>query len=116
MIINGCTEINTVKEFVDTLTDGKQTNELKDDIEVWIKNQYSNYSKGLLGVIICSNREVQEYTWSFGQRTIRRLSNFKKKYEKYYDIEEEGGDILLLSLRFGSAYDDEEDVLRELIN
>jgi len=118
MIIEGYSTFDSVEKFLHTLNnddvtiDGNLTDKLRKDIETWKENMYDNYSKGLLGAVICGEtREVNEYTWSFGQNTKRRLSKFKKSYVNNYDIEEEGGDILMLCLTFGNNYwlDDEEE-------
>ena len=138
MLIEGWTTIESVERFVNnrlecndeqevTINGAKKksyTTKLRDDVKKWIDEQYRYNTRGLLGIVIDkSTLTVDNYTWSFGQKTDRRLNTFKRDNINALDEEEvEDGTrnydskYILVCVKLGSAFepDDGKDVLKEL--
>ena len=128
MLIEGWTTIESVERFVNNRLESNgvksHTSKLRDDVKKWIDEQYRYHTRGLLGIVIDkSTLIVDNYTWSFGQKTDRRLNTFKQDNIHVLDEEEDeegmrnyDSKYILVCVKLGSAFepDDGKDVLKEL--
>ena len=138
MLIEGWTTVESVDEFVNnrlecndeqeiTINGAKKksyTTKLRDDIKGWKNNSWGAATRGLLGIVIDkSTLTIDNYTWSFGQKTDRRLNTFKRDNINALDEEEDeegmrnyDSKYILVCVKLGSSFepDDGKDVLKEL--
>ena len=80
-VYEGRTCVESLLNYVTKLPDeiagdhNKWKEALVIDLHKINKNNHLAYGKGQMGVQITSEGRVTDYTWSFGQKTTRRLQN-----------------------------------------
>tara|TARA_R100000900_G_scaffold47857_1_gene38576 strand:+ start:1065 stop:1454 length:390 start_codon:yes stop_codon:yes gene_type:complete len=79
-VVKGFTTVESVITKLNTFGDTTNRMRILSDMEKCKKQDYTNqYGKGLVAFSVDDNNEILSYTWSFGQKTDRRNSNFLKR-------------------------------------
>ena len=84
-VIKGSTCPESIKRYLSRLIeinpDGEHewTAKLIESTEKWVDENQFDYGNGQLGFSVEDDR-VNHYTWSFGQKTKRRMYTFVKEY------------------------------------
>ena len=99
-VYEGRTCVESLLNYVTKLPDeiagdhNKWKEALVIDLHKINKNNHLAYGKGQMGVQITSEGRVTDYTWSFGQKTTRRLQNWCKG--KLYNTK--GGTVIAVTI------------------